>query len=511
MPGTDVQQAYKNNDPLFDDYDMEGIPIIHMYMTENDGKITHSIIFENHCVDQFVFWKDREFENMSQAVCFFIYGVGDGYLRSVKGLGHRIYPQVEISNRLINETVNATMVGGSLVLQPNSPMNEDAMRLIRLGPVTIVPAGLSNVSGSFNPQIGGMIATRGMLQQIMNNNTGALRVRNEQMNEAPKTAKQSMIEASNESRFEKNQVSFYYVQQDRLHKEIFRRMVDSKYPEWSSGYKEAKSFVKRCIDRGVPKQYLNPEKCRIMATRVIGFGSPFMRMELTNQNLNMMPFISKRGQANTIKNWYAARMHYSSIEEYISDEELELIPTNEDSIISLENNDMVEGSMVAVGSNQDHIRHFKNHSMPALQLVDSYQNREPVDIARVVPYFQVLVPHLQQTLQFIADNPALKRNAQEFDAMLRNILVGAKLMAEDLVNQNGQQQEQQQRQLQALQQAQGGLPPDLQVKLREIELQHVADMEKVRLNAQRNDIKTKHQMMLKDAMVASTIRRKEME
>ena len=412
----------------------------------------------------------------------------------------------EISNRLTNETLNTTMVGGSVLLQPSTPMGEDALRVVRLGPFTLVPAGLTAMSSSFNPPLQGMLLAKGMLSGILQANTGAGRGQTVD-DSGTKTAKEAMIKASTEARFEKNQVSYYYVQQDRLHRETFRRLSDKNCPATVDGADKASEFRKRCIDRGVPAQYLDSRKCVIYAARVIGFGSPFMRQELTQQYLNMMPFVGARGRLSIIREWFAARSHYSMIDQYVSQADIDAVPTNENSIISLENNDMVDGNPIEAGVDQDHERHFLGHAGPALQVVDAYMKKQTIDVARILPWFIQLVQHLQQHLQFMADNPVLKQSVKRYEAVLSNILSAGKMMEKEAQTNQDMQMQQRQQQIQTLQQAQGGLPPELAVKLREIELNHIADMEKVRLNAERNDMKTRHQMMLADAKTAATIKR----
>lgn len=91
------------------------IPVWHVLIAEIDGHITH-VAFDNKDGAQ-LYWKSKQFPNMSDAVAFLSFQHGNGKLHGSKGIGRELYNMAGVLDRARNEVVDRLQLSGKLVLQ----------------------------------------------------------------------------------------------------------------------------------------------------------------------------------------------------------------------------------------------------------------------------------------------------------------------------------------------------------------------------------------------------------
>lgn len=427
-----IQQMIKNNDAGVQRAQFEGVSVLHLFVREVDGEggITHVIFTEDDVssssvdasfaganapdtrsfTSSFLFENHRQYGDMSQVLWWLLYSYGDGYLNSVKGLGHRITPHCEVSNRLICSTFDSGILSSSLLLKPQTAVDFSKISILRVGPFTYLPENMEAVQTSFNPRVDGLVMLRQMSSAILDNNTGVFRVRNENplRGESEKTARQVMAEESKEARFEKNQAAYFYVQWDFFHREIFRRLCSVKKFSVVFDAKEkkiAQSFKDRCIARGVPDTLLKPEVWEVRAERAIGLGAPGMRLDVTGQMLQIKGMMPEENQIHAIREYIAARVGAQHVDRFVPLQPKSVFASDAASIATLENNDFNEGSWVPVGSDQMHAIHLPIHFAPLMQAAEA-MSKDPgsIDVREVYKVFTVALPHIQQHLGFLSQS-----------------------------------------------------------------------------------------------------------
>jgi len=425
-----AQQMIKNNDSGIQRQQFEGVKVVHMFVREVDGPsgVTHLIFTEddvttktdnlfrngskdeNSYEDQFLFWKPREYKAMTGAIWWALYSYGDGFLNSVKGLGHRITPHCEVSNRLICSTFDSGMLSSSLLLKPLTAVDFSKIAIMRVGPFTYLPENMEAVQTSFNPKMDGLLQIRQMSSAILDNNTGVFRPKNENpmYSEGEKTARQVMSEDSKEARFEKNQAAFFYAQWDFFHREIFRRLCSSQAASLivcEEHRKAAKDFRERCVNRGVPENMLDPKLWDVRAERAIGLGSPGMRLDVTGQLLSVKGMMPEENQVHAVREFIAARVGAQHVDRFVPLKPRSMFASDAASIATLENNDFNEGSWIPAGSDQPHGIHIPIHFAPLVQLTEAYQeDPQSIDPKQAYMVFTVALPHLQQHLGYMAND-----------------------------------------------------------------------------------------------------------
>jgi hypothetical protein len=118
-----IVREMKNNDLYMGVATASEIKVVHVWNVEFDGRVTHSIILrDDHSdKDQFLYRKVGKFASMGQAFTVFTYGVGvNGQYHSIRGLGAKIFTEVQTSNRLRCQMVDGALLSSSVILQPTT-------------------------------------------------------------------------------------------------------------------------------------------------------------------------------------------------------------------------------------------------------------------------------------------------------------------------------------------------------------------------------------------------------
>jgi len=189
--------------------EFDGIAVTHLLVEELDEehRVSHYIIVEDYkSEDKYLFEMDRQYPSMADAIHLMLFSIGDGYFRSVKGLAHEIFSTCDISMRLLNSLLDAVTISSGLLLQAQSAVSAEKLKLMKKGPVTIIPEGLQALQSTFAPPLEAVLNVRETIQQLQNNNVGIYRNVNENTKVA-RTAKEVEIQAQNETRFESHQAS----------------------------------------------------------------------------------------------------------------------------------------------------------------------------------------------------------------------------------------------------------------------------------------------------------------
>lgn len=520
-PWESYQERVKLGDPDVQSREYEGVEIVHVLVREVSAprKISHYIISEREDLsDKWLFAAEQKYDKLSKILWLLPYSYGDGYLRSSRGLGQRSLTHCEFSNRLLCTTFDGGMLSASLLVKPRTGIDAARMSLLRIGPVTVMPEGLEAVQTSFTPNISNLVSLRTISKDILHNNTGVFRPRNENAanDTAPKTAQQVRSEENREARFERNQVEHFYTHWQMWHEEVFSRLTRKDYIKSSldlPGLEEAKEFVERCVARGVPEKILlDPKAIEIKVARAIGMGSPSVKLDLTNQLVAMKGSMDEVGRREADREWASVRVGHLNVDRFFPrGGSRDSIPSNAHSFAVLENNDFIEGKQVPVGSDQPHIIHCSVHFARVQQIMQAYEQGQLQDPIAAVTELQQLLPHTAQHIQALAPDATRKAQVQQ---MLQLQTGFAKFYAELLrvAEQFIQQRadEAAEAEDQAAQQAQP-LTPEAQVEMAKVQGQLQLEAAKQRsLNDMRAQ-KTMEQMNIRKAQVASDMNLKNMQ
>jgi hypothetical protein len=177
------------------------------------------------------------------------------------------------------------------------------------------------------------------------------------------------------------------------------------------GRAEAEAFVKRCEDRGVPREWLvnYAEHYSIKATQAIGLGSMGVRLDITNQVLSARHLYDAEGQVAATRDWLAARVGYRNIDKYRPPVSRDQIPSGETSMATLENNDIANAQPVVAASEQLHGIHMQVHAPLVARIIEAFDaGQELGDPGKTAEVIAVALQHIQNHAQFMEMDEAFK-------------------------------------------------------------------------------------------------------
>jgi len=182
--------------------------------------------------------------------------------------------------------------------------------------------------------------------------------------------------------------------------------------------------------------------------------------------------MDEAGRRHTQRQYVASLIGYKNVDDLFPLWNRNEIPSNEQSMATLENNDFREGSPVPVGSDQIHVLHIEVHLKPLMDMAQMYnQTPEQADVEMILRMFAAAIPHISDHIQFLSRDPTREGFVKQVSNLLKELVVFYRRVEKEAAEMmNEQQQLQQQRQQAALQQLEQQMNSETQAKLRKVEL-----------------------------------------
>lgn len=496
-----LQEELKNNDLMYSHARSKVIRCVHYFVKEFDGTISHYIGTRAGDTDDFLFKKPSRFKHANEAFVLFSYGIGsNGLLHSIRGLGYKLFPFIQLSNRLRNAVVDGAMLSSALMIQPTTGEDISNLTLMYNGPLSVLPPGLNVVDRATPNLAGNVLPIVRDLDQVRMNNTGSYNPRQTTSEGNPRTATEVQAELAQQSILGTQAMNLYYVPWQKLLAEQFRRLATVKYRADEPGGKEAIDFRKRVEARGVPWKAVE-QVYRVTAVRAVGAGSAGARLLAFNEFLQILPRFDEVGQRNLIRDRVAARVGYDQVDRYIPKGEIERVPVDA-KIAELENDAMQGGRGVSVNPGENHAVHTRVHLEDAIRFLQALQQNK-VDPRVAVAYLQLQYPHTMSHLQQLASDPTRKTEvgaANEVLNQMREAIqnIGNQIAAQDRRN----------AQMQGQMGGQQGIDPKLAAQLQKAQLDSQIKLEQAKLDQQLQMADSQQKMAIRDAEAAQKLRQK---
>jgi len=495
-----LQEELKNNDLMYSHARSKVVRCVHYFVKEFDGTISHYIGTRAGDTDDFLFKKPSRFEHANEAFVLFSYGVGtNGLLHSVRGLGYKLFPFIQLSNRMRNAIVDGAMLSSALMIQPATGEDVSNLSLMYNGPLSILPPGINVVDKTMPNLAGNVLPIVRDLEVVRQNNTGTYNPKQVMPDGDARTATEVQAQLAQQSILSAQAMNLYYIPFQKLLTEQFRRLATVKYRSDEPGGEEAIAFRKRIEARGVPWKAVE-KVYRVQAVRAIGAGSPGARMLAFNEFMAIMPRFDEVGQRNLIRDRVAARVGYDQVDRYIPKGEIERIPIDA-KIAELENGTMQGGRGVSVNPGENHAVHTKVHLEDAARFLQALQQNQ-VDPKLAMSYLQVQYPHSTAHAEQLALDPS---RSQEV-GMAREIL---NQMREAVENIGKQLAAQAKREAQARASQQGGqVDPKTQLAIQKAQVDSQIKLQQSQLDQRLKAADVQQKMAIRDAEAAQKIRQK---
>lgn len=495
------QEELKNNDLNFSHSRSKVIRAVHYYVQEFDGTISHYIGTRAGTESDFLFKRPSRFKHANEAFTLFSYGIGtNGLLHSIRGLGYKLFPFVQLSNRLRNAVVDGAMLSSALMIQPATGEDVSNLTLMYNGPLSILPPGINVVDKAMPNLAGNVLPIVRDLELVRQNNTGTYSQRQLMPDGDARTATEVQAQIAQQSVLGTQAMNLYYTPWQKLLAEQFRRLATVSYRSDEPGGKAAIDFKKRLEARGVPWDAVKGVY-RVNAVRAVGSGSPGARLLAFNEFLQILPRFDEIGQRNLIRDRVAARVGYDQVDRYLPASEQERIPVDA-KIAELENNAMQSGRGVNVNPGENHAVHARVHLEDANLFLQALQQNQ-VDPQTAMNYLQLQYPHSTAHLEQVAADPTRKGEV----GMAKQILNQMREAVENIGKQlEAQARRAQEAQAQMQQSGGGGVDPKTAVALQRAQIESQIKVENAKLDQQLKMADVQQKMAIRDAEAAQKIR-----
>ena len=488
------QQRIRNND-LHYSAQCSLINCAHVYVREYpkgdeaEGKISCYIVREESGAN-FLYKYVGKYSSWEEVLHPMYYDKGDGQHHSVKGLGVKMYPVVELKNRQKCHMIDVAATASSMQLQAETPEATQKASVVQMGPYSILPSGYRVVQRQFSGIADAPMAVDRELENVMQSNLSQYRQRLDKPQGNPKTATEVQAIVQQASVLGKTQIARYYQQLDRFFEERYRRAADPNVVDL-----DAIEFQKRVRERGVPAEALRNVDY-VQASRNYGQGSAFLRLQTITGLMQISGQLPESGRDALIRDYIAALAGQQQVGRYMVEPEQDVYAKDQIAEANIENAVMQTGNPVVITDSQNHVLHSQTHLAKGSEVAQAIQ--QGGNAAAAADFFGILIPHIEEHIAQLSLDEGRKNDVKMLTDQLQE-LAG---FANEVANQVAQQMQEQQA---AAEQAQAGPSAEEQMKMAAMEREEARKDAALQAELQRSDAKARQEMALADAKAAASL------
>lgn len=511
-----VESRIKNNDIYWTHCKAKKIDVIHGWVQEQDGTVTHLMVPKKGDEDKkFLFERCARFASIHQAFTIFTYGIGNGFYHGIRGLGFKILPHIQVSNRLRCAAVDGAILSSAVMVQPvdQSARALEDLSLTYYGPWALFPPGLKVVERSVPNFATSVLPVINDLSVQLQNNTGSYQSRATTPEGQARTAYEVRAQLQKEAVLSASAVNLFYGPWSRVLREMFRRAKNPDLTAKDPGGRDAYEFRRRIKARGVPLDALY-EVFRVDAIRSIGFGSASMRMVALDEAMQLAPSMDEYGRQNLVRDRLAARFGYDTVDRYVPRPQMQLRQPIDTKIAELENQALSQGKPITVVPNENHFIHA-NAVLNLLADTLNATQQGQMDLPTALGVFNVALPHAAAHVEPLSKDPIHSQAAAGMRQALNNIgAMGQRMAAEFQAQQENAakaQQADQQRQADAQAayvrdlEERAQVSPEMAAKLKAMAMKMELDAAKATTDIQIKQAKAAQDLAMRDAKEASAL------
>jgi hypothetical protein len=510
----EIQVMLKDNDLSLSYARSAEIQTVHYYIQEFDGTITHAIGLRDGSNLNFLYRKDSRFSTINEALVLFTYGIGtNGTLHSIRGLGYKVYPHIQVTNRLRNAIIDSTLLSTSLMIQPQTMDDLANLTVAYNGPMAIIPPNLNIVDRTEPNLASNALPIAQELTMVRRNNTGSYAPQSVDSGSGDRTATEVNAQLEKEAVLSTQAQNFYYVPWGKLLREQFRRLARVNWKQDEPGAKIALLFHKRLKDRGVPLKALELVY-DITPQKAVGYGSAQARLLAFNEFMQMLPLLDETGRANVIRDRVAVRVGYDQVDRYAPSKLVAPRLPIDSKIAELENDSMQSGRSVTVQPNENHAVHLQVHGMDAVRFLQAIKQNAVPEI-EAFKYLSLQTPHMSQHMQAIQGDKTREVQLGQYKDILNKMNQAVQSLGNKIAkDQRDQQQAMAKAQQQQFEQSikmqiddvQAKAQADYAAKLAKVQADAAIQQESSRTRLRLKEEEAKQRMALRDAQTAQKLR-----
>lgn len=467
-----VEKDLRENGEATGVCDAELVNALLYWVREYDGSYSYYIGLEDGSNEDHLYAEPHKYKKANEAFVSFTFNVGKGTFHSVRGLAWKMFPFVQVSNRVQCNQLNSNELAASLLLQPVDGESLDDLSITLTGPVgylppadkaTIVERTLPNVG----QQSGPLLAN---LDRKFSNATGQYQAHAITPDGQNRTKYEIQAQQEQTSSLGSSAVNRFYRSMDRLKAEQFRR-VQNIGPS-NKDFPEVKAFYDRCAQRGVPAEIIRDQIEKVVSTHAIGNGSASARLLALDELNGMSGALDDTGRALAARDRIALRFGRDYADRY-KPKVARIAP---DTKVAQLENALMQSADIQPQPDENNQVHLEVHVPALLELVKNlmgFREQNPqADFRQIQPqldYAHRLHTHSATHLEALGADPSMKKLGKSYSAALQQMGNALDAFARQVDAQNRKAQDDQQQAAQAQQQAaqnpQANQPDPAQSKL----------------------------------------------
>lgn len=416
----DLQEVFKNNDLRIDTLpECSNIRLGILWVKEHSQKWSQYIFEDVGTVSSFLFAKRERYAEGRAPFTIYPYGIGsNGHYHSVRGLGYKVYPHVQISNRMLNTAVDAAMLGSSLLVQPVDEQALNDLALTYYGPFAVLPPGNKVVERPTpDLQKSAMPIIREMSSRLQGK-TGGYSSVGIFADEKERSRFEVEAYVARASKLSITALNLFYEPWQSHLREVLRRVFAPNYGQTMPGGAYVWDMRERLRQAKVPTKafgLIDFDRCTVV--RAVGGGSAEARQMILDKLAAEAPALDDVGRKNLQRDRVANLVGYDLVDRYVSPS-IETRTTIDDKLAVLENAALVAGTPVDALSNEAHLPHLRKHVEWLAQTANQIESGA-VDVVTVVePMFRVH-GHATQHVMLGGSDPAIAQAIAAFRQQLQ--------------------------------------------------------------------------------------------
>ena len=453
-----LEMELRNNDLFFTTQaaNQQSIRVVHLWVTEFDGRVSHYMINDDNSVQDFLFKKVGRFENSYQAYTVFTYGVGtNGYYHGVRGQGYDVFAINGALNRAYCSLLEIASFGSAPTFQPKDETSLQEMQFIPNGIYNLLSPGIDVIKDTIVPNVSsGTLPIVNAFTQLFRERTSSYNTESLINTSIEKSATQVRAELSNIAKMSVSSLNLFFDPWESLMREMVRRMKRKDYDAREPGGKQIAELHKRLLRRGSEsfgakdrylQAFLNLDVDRLRITKPVGAGSEAARMVSFDRLMSTFGSLPDFGKQNLIWDIVSETAGYENAARYAVQPGESERPTVDASIAQIENNQLIAGSNIQVLDGQNNLVHAKVHTEALNPLVTQAQELlelDPMQLAPMLGGINALNAHVAQHVELLSQDPAMRSESAMFRQVLQNadeILHNGTLKVQKLMGQQEQQ------------------------------------------------------------------------
>lgn len=394
----ELQREIKNNDLNFN-RKYQHVRILRALVREFDGSISFYMLEKDGDGD-FLCKHPSKFKSTDDAFVFFCYGIGNGTFHGIRGLGHTLYPLVQLHNRLMCMLADSAMLAGSVMIQPESQKAMDELALNFFGPLAVLSSGSTVVEKALPDLARNSMPLVQEVKDRMAESGSLFTTGNGQQNEVYQNRLASEAQMEELAGGNSASIDLFYASWDRLIRQMVRRIVSG--PKSDPLIAE---FHRRLEKLEIPKEALKElDHDNTYATRAIGAGNPAFRTVGLGRLMQLLPNLDEIGQKRLIYQIVADVVGYQNAAYYAAEPEENRLNV-EAKVAEMENILILQGNPIGVNPQELHATHAMIHMEPLREMIEGIE-RGAVDPMQALPGMRAMLEHLAGHAEPLAQDPA---------------------------------------------------------------------------------------------------------